>query len=313
MRYSLIVLALTSGLALTACGQQKKAGEAVNPAPENATVSTANAEKYQNIEGVALDIKGAGASFPNPLYQKWSFNYKASVGGQVNYQSIGSSGGVKQIIAKTVDFGASDKPLKPEELDKNGLIQFPTVIGGVVPVVNIKGVEAGKLVLDGKTLAHIFLGKITNWNDEAIKALNPALTLPDAPITTVHRSDGSGTTFNFTHYLNEVSPDWASVGVSKSVSWPTDKTGTGVGGKGNDGVASMVAQAPNSIGYVEYAYAKTNNMSHTALINKAGKTVQPSAESFKSAGNVDWTKAKGFYKVITNSETPEAWPIFKLL
>ncbi|MBR5494497.1 MAG: phosphate ABC transporter substrate-binding protein PstS, partial [Psychrobacter sp.] len=210
--------------------------------------------------------------------------------------------------SKTVDFGASDAPMTPEELDAAGLIQFPTVIGGVVPIVNIDGVEPGALKLDGAMLADIYLGKISNWNDPAIKAMNPDLTLPDAAITTVFRSDGSGTTFNFTDYLAKVSPDWKdTVGVDKTVKWPT--SATGAGGKGNEGVSSYVNRMKNSIGYVEYAYAKQNNMSHTALKNAAGNVVQPSAETFAAAGDIDWSQQAGFYKVITNSETEQAWPI----
>ena len=255
-----------------------------------------------------MNITGAGASFPQPIYAKWSSDYNAATGGQVNYQSIGSSGGIKQIVAKTVDFGASDAPMTPEELEENGLIQFPTVIGGVVPVVNIDGVEPGQLKLDGETLANIYLGKISNWNDPAIAALNPDLTLPDAAITTVFRSDGSGTTFNFTDYLAKVSSDWKdNVGVDKTIKWPT--TATGAGGKGNEGVASYVNRMKNSIGYVEYAYAKQNDMSHVALKNAAGNFVQPSAETFAAAGDIDWSQEEGFYKVITNSETDQAWPI----
>ena len=198
--------------------------------------------------------------------------------------------------------------MTPEELDAAGLIQFPTVIGGVVPIVNIDGVEPGALKLDGAMLADIYLGKISNWNDPAIKAMNPDLTLPDAAITTVFRSDGSGTTFNFTDYLAKVSPDWKdTVGVDKTVKWPT--SATGAGGKGNEGVSSYVNRMKNSIGYVEYAYAKQNNMSHTALKNAAGNVVQPSAETFAAAGDIDWSKQAGFYKVITNSETEQAWPI----
>lgn len=315
MRYSLIAVAVASILSLAACDKKADTNSTADTATSTANPATAenstarSADNYTNIEGVEMNVSGAGASFPAPIYQKWSADYQTVTGGQVNYNSIGSSGGVKQIKANTVDFGASDKPLKPEDLQAAGLIQFPTVIGGVVPVVNIEGIKPGELVLSGEVLADIFLGKITNWNDPAIAAINPNLSLPDAKITTVHRSDGSGTTFNFTYYLNEVSPSWAAVGVDKSVEWPTDKTGTGVGGKGNDGVAGMVKQAPNSIGYVEYAYAKQNNMSHTAMINAAGETVQPSAEAFAAAGNVDWANAKAFYKVIANSETQEAWPI----
>ncbi len=311
MRYSLLAVAVASALTLSACNKAENDTATTEDTPAAATTGAAegSTDQYQDIEGVEMNVSGAGASFPAPIYQKWSADYQGATKGQVNYNSIGSSGGVKQIKAKTVDFGASDTPLTPEELNEAGLIQFPTVIGGVVPVVNIEGVEPGKLVLSGEVLADIYLGKITNWNDPAIAALNEGLALPDAKITTVHRSDGSGTTFNFTYYLNEVSGDWASVGVDKSVEWPTDKAGTGVGGKGNEGVAGMVKQAPNSIGYVEYAYAKQNNMSHAAMVNAAGNVVQPSSDSFAASGNVDWSKSEGFYKIIANSDTAEAWPI----
>ncbi|WP_434352825.1 phosphate ABC transporter substrate-binding protein PstS [Psychrobacter sp. HD31] len=322
MRYSLLAACVAaSALTLTACNQAKETTEAAAGAAEGAVEKTAEvaagaaeavtggADAYKDIEGVAMNISGAGASFPAPIYQKWSADFNAATGGQVNYNSIGSSGGIKQIKAKTVDFGASDKPLKPADLKEAGLIQFPTVIGGVVPVVNIEGVEPGKLVLSGEVLADIYLGKVKKWNDPAIVALNEGLELPDTDIITVHRSDGSGTTFNFTYYLNEVSSDWAAVGVDKSVEWPTDKMNTGFGGKGNEGVASQVGQTPNTIGYVEYAYAKQNDMAYAAMVNAAGNTVMPSAETFGAAGNVDWSKADGFYKVIANSDTDKAWPI----
>ena len=329
MRYSLLAFGVAAALSLTACNKAEEtasetggavdhtaaavddaATEAVNTVAAAGDAVMGDASKYKDIAGVSMSVEGAGASFPAPIYAKWSDDYKNAVGGQVNYQSIGSSGGIKQITAKTVDFGASDAPMKPEELAENDLIQFPTVIGGVVPVVNIDGVSAGQLVLDGDTLAKIYMGDIKKWNDPAIAALNDGVTLPDADITTVHRSDGSGTTFNFTDYLAKVSSAWADgVGVDKSISWPTDTMGTGVGGKGNEGVASMVKQVPNSIGYVEYAYAKQNNMSHTGLVNAAGNVVQPSADTFAAAGDIDWSQQEGFYKVITNSETDQAWPI----
>ncbi|MGO2339135.1 phosphate ABC transporter substrate-binding protein PstS [Psychrobacter sp.] len=314
MRYSLLAVAVSCTLVLTACNQSTETTESAADsavATETATTQTAgssSATDFKSAENIAMNITGAGASFPQPIYAKWSYDYNAATGGQVNYQSIGSSGGIKQIQSKTVDFGASDAPMTPEELDKAGLIQFPTVIGGVVPIVNIDGVEPGQLQLDGETLANIYLGKINNWNDPAIKATNPDLTLPDAAITTVFRSDGSGTTFNFTDYLAKVSTDWKdSVGVDKTVKWPT--SATGAGGKGNEGVSSYVNRMKNSIGYVEYAYAKQNNMSHTALRNAAGNFVQPSAETFAAAGDIDWSQQEGFYKVITNSETEQAWPI----
>ncbi len=255
---------------------------------------------------LAGDITGAGATFPYPVYAKWADAYKTQTGIGLNYQSIGSGGGIKQIEAKTVDFGASDKPLKPEDLEKNGLMQFPTVMGGVVPVVNIEGVEPGKLKLDGKVLAEIFLGKITKWNDPAIAALNKGLALPDADIAVVHRADGSGTTFIFTNYLSKVSPEWKSaVGEEASVSW---KVGTG--GKGNEGVANFVKQIKNSIGYVEYAYALQNKMTYVQLKNRDGKFVSPNAESFKAAAaGAHWDKAPGFYEILTDEPGKGSWPI----
>ncbi len=254
----------------------------------------------------ATDITGAGATFPYPIYAKWADAYKTSTGIGLNYQSIGSGGGIKQIEAKTVDFGASDKPLKPEDLEKNGLMQFPTVMGGVVPVVNINGVEPGKLKLDGEVLAAIFLGKITKWNDPAIAALNKDVNLPAEDITVVHRSDGSGTTFIFTNYLSKASAEWKSaVGEDASVSW---KTGTG--GKGNEGVASYVQRIKNSIGYVEYAYALQNKMTYVQLKNRAGNFVAPSAESFKAAAaGAHWDKAPGFYEILTDEPGAKSWPI----
>lgn len=316
MRYSLLAVAVSCTLMLTACNKSTDTAEptadtsssAVTTAESTSQTASSATTGFKSAENIAMNITGAGASFPQPIYAKWSYDYNAATGGQVNYQSIGSSGGIKQIQSKTVDFGASDAPLTPAELDEAGLIQFPTVIGGVVPVVNIDGIKPGELKLDGKILADIYLGKISNWNDPAIKAMNPDLTLPDAAITTVFRSDGSGTTFNFTDYLAKVSPDWKdSVGVDKTVKWPTSTTGAG--GKGNEGVASYVNRMKNSIGYVEYAYAKQNKMSHAALKNAAGNIVQPSADTFAAAGDIDWSQQEGFYKVITNSETEQAWPI----
>ncbi len=304
MRYSLLSLVVASTLALTACGNKPAENTAAGAASATGS-ATAPAAADKNA---AFTITGAGASFPQPIYAKWAGDFKSATGGQVNYQSIGSSGGIKQIVAKTVDFGASDAPLTKEELDKDGLIQFPTVIGGVVPVVNIDGIQPGQLKLDGAALANIYLGKITKWNDPALTALNPGVTLPDAPITTIFRSDGSGTTFNFASYLAGVSPDWkAGPGVDKSIKWPT--AATGAGGKGNEGVASNVMRAKNSIGYVEYAYAKQNNMAYTQLKNAAGNFVQPSAETFAAAGNADWQNTPGFNIVLTNQQDPQAWPI----
>lgn len=308
MRYSFIAVAIASTLALAACNQttSDKTNESATAAPSNVAASGDSAA--DSAENVSMNITGAGASFPQPIYAKWSDAYNKATGGQVNYQSIGSSGGIKQIVAKTVDFGASDAPMTPEELNEAGLIQFPSVIGGVVPIVNIDGIKPGQLQLDGKMLADIYLGKISKWNDPAIAAMNPELKLPDAAITTVFRSDGSGTTFNFTDYLAKVSSDWNdSVGVDKTVKWPT--SATGAGGKGNEGVSSYVTRMKNSIGYVEYAYAKQNGMSHVALKNAAGNVVQPSAQTFAAAGDIDWSQQEGFYKVITNSETAQAWPI----
>jgi phosphate transport system substrate-binding protein len=258
------------------------------------------------VAGAAVDISGAGATFPYPVYAKWAEAYKAKTGVAMNYQSIGSGGGIKQIEAKTVDFGASDKPLEPKDLDANGLLQFPMVMGGVVPVVNIKGVGAGQVRLNGTVLADIYLGKIKKWNEPAVKALNPSLKLPDEAISVVHRSDGSGTTFIFTHYLSEVSPDWKQkVGEDASVAWPT-----GVGGKGNEGVASYASRINGAIGYVEYAYALQNKLAYVLLQNKAGKFVKPSSETFSAAAaNADWAKAPGFFLLLTSQPGAESWPI----
>ena len=254
----------------------------------------------------ATDITGAGATFPYPIYAKWAEAYKAKTGTGMNYQSIGSGGGIKQINAKTVDFGASDMPLKPEDLEKGGLMQFPAVMGGVVPVINVAGIEAGQLKLDGNVLADIFLGKISKWNDPAIAALNAGAKLPDDAITVVHRSDGSGTTFIFTNYLSKVSDDWkSSVGEGTAVSW---KVGTG--GKGNEGVASYVQRIKNSIGYVEYAYALQNKMSYVQLKNREGQFVKPDDTSFKAAAaGADWENAPGFYELLTNEPGKASWPI----
>ena len=263
-----------------------------------ATVSTMSAK--------AADISGAGATFPYPIYSKWAEAYKKATGIGLNYQSIGSGGGIKQIEAKTVDFGASDMPMTPEDLKKNGLMQFPAINGGVVPVVNLEGVTAGALKLDGATLANIYLGKITKWNDAAIVQLNKGMKLPDQNITVVHRSDGSGTSFIFTNYLSKVSPEWKSaVGEGTAVSW---KTGTG--GKGNEGVASYVQRIKGSIGYVEYAYAMQNKMSHVQMKNHDGQFVQPSNESFKAAASgAKWDKAPGFYEILTDERGKSSWPI----
>ncbi len=254
----------------------------------------------------AAEITGAGASFPHPIYAKWAESYEVKTGVKLNYQASGSGAGIKQISNKVVDFGASDKPLKPEELDKKGLMQFPTVVGGVVPVVNIPGVEAGKLSLDGETLANIYLKKITKWDDPAIVKLNPDLKLPNKSITVVHRSDGSGTTFIFTNYLGKVSKEWADkVGASTAVKWPT-----GVAGAKNAGVASYVKTIKYSIGYVELAYATQNNLAYTAMVNKEGGNVQPTIESFQAAAkHADWANAAGFYEILTNEPGKDSWPI----
>ncbi len=252
----------------------------------------------------AQQITGAGASFPAPLYAKWAAAYNKATGVRVNYQSVGSGAGIKQIDAKTVDFGASDMPLTDEVLAKKGQYQFPTVIGGTVPVINIKGVSAGQMKLDGQVLANIYLGKIKKWSDPAILALNPDLKLPDAAIAVVRRADGSGTTFNFTNYLSRVSEEWKSkVGEGTAVNWPV-----GAGGKGNEGVAAFVARLPNSIGYVEYAYVKQNKMTFTLLKNKDGQFVAPTAAAFKAAAaGADWSKS--YYQLITNQPGKDAWPI----
>ena len=257
-------------------------------------------------DALAVDITGAGATFPYPIYAKWAEAYKAKTGVGMNYQSIGSGGGIKQIQARTVDFGASDKPLTLEELNKSGLMQFPAVIGGVVPIVNVEGVKPGELKLTGSVLADIFLGKIKTWGDKAISDLNPGLKLPNESITVVRRSDGSGTTFLFTDYLSKVSPDWkAKVGTDASVSWPE-----GVGGKGNEGVSAYVQRIKGSIGYVEYAYAKKNKMSYAQLKNRDGNFVQPDDPTFQAAAaHADWAKAPGFYEILTNEPGKDSWPI----
>jgi phosphate transport system substrate-binding protein len=254
----------------------------------------------------ATDITGAGSTFVYPVLSKWSAAYSAQTGNHVNYQSIGSGGGIAQIKAGTVDFGASDKPLAEDELRQAGLGQFPVVIGGIVPVVNVEGVGAGQLKLDGATLAQIFLGAVKTWNDPAIAALNPGVKLPDARITVVHRSDGSGTTFNFTNYLSKVSPQWkGKVGEGTAVQWPA-----GVGGKGNEGVSAYVKQIRNSIGYVEYAYALQNKMTYALLRNSSGQYVQPNLDSFAAAAaTADWEHAQDFNLVMTNAPGTDAFPI----
>lgn len=252
----------------------------------------------------AADITGAGATFPAPVYSKWADAYQKATGTKVNYQAIGSGGGIKQITAKTVDFGASDMPLKDADLNKDGLLQFPTVIGGVVPVINLPGVKAGELMLTGEVLGKIYLGEIKKWNDPAIAKLNPKAKLPDQDILVVRRADASGTSFIFTNYLSKVNAEWKSkVGEGTTVNWPT-----GTGGKGNEGVAAFVQRLGGAIGYVEYAYAKQNHMTHVNLQNASGAVVQPTAEAFKAAAaGAEWNKS--FYQILTNQPGKDAWPI----
>ena len=258
------------------------------------------------IVAVAADISGAGATFPYPIYAKWADTYKKETGVGLNYQSIGSGGGIKQIQAKTVTFGASDMPLKADELQKAGLVQFPTVLGGVVPVVNLDGVAPGDITIDGPTLAKIFMGEVKTWNDPAIQKLNPSAKLPSQAIAVVHRSDGSGTTFIFTDYLSKTSADWKSkVGANTAVEWPV-----GIGAKGNEGVANNVAQTKGSIGYVEYAFAKQNKLTTTKLVNKDGKAVAPTADAFQAAAaSADWNGTPGFGVILTNEAGANSWPI----
>jgi phosphate transport system substrate-binding protein len=257
-----------------------------------------------SIGAQAQDVTGAGASFPAPIYAKWADAYNKATGARLNYQSVGSGAGIRQIKAKTVDFGASDAPLKDAELAEAGLIQFPTVIGGVVPVVNIKGIQPGQIKLSGKVLGDIYLGKVTKWNDAAITALNPGVALPDAAIAPVRRADGSGTSFLFTNYLSKVNAEWKdTVGEGTAVKWPT-----GAGGKGNEGVSAFVQRLPNSIGYVEYAYAKQNKMSYVLLQNQAGNFVAPDDTAFKAAAaGAQWDKS--FYQVLTDQPGKDSWPI----
>ncbi len=295
------LLFLSVALACAAC---KPASDSASPgaaAPE-AGSAAAPAAGVRNT----AEISGAGASFIFPLVSKWSADYNAATGAKVNYQSIGSGGGIAQIKAGTVDFGSSDKPLSPDELAQAGLGQFPSAIGGVVPVVNVQGLQPGQLKLTGALLADIFLGKIKMWNDAALTAANPGVALPATKISLVHRSDGSGTTFNFSNYLSKVSPEWKSrVGEGTSVQWPD-----GVGGKGNEGVASYVKQIKGSIGYVELAYALQNQMPYASLQNSSGNFVQPNAETFAAAAaTADWANAKDFNLVITNASGANAWPI----
>ncbi len=272
----------------------------------NRTMLGLTAATLMTAAGVAAaqDVTGAGASFPAPLYAKWAADYNKATGVKINYQSVGSGAGIRQIDAKTVDFGASDMPLKDDELAKKGQLQFPTVIGGVVPVVNIQGVTPGQLKLNGQVLGDIYLGKIAKWNDPAIKAINPSLNLPDAAIAPVRRADGSGTTFLFTNYLSKVNTEWkAKVGEGTAVNWPT-----GAGGKGNEGVAAFVGRLPNSIGYVESAYVKQNKMTYAQMQNKAGNFVSPDDTAFKAAAaGAEW--AKSFYQILTEQPGKDSWPI----
>lgn len=254
----------------------------------------------------ATAITGAGATFPYPIYAKWAETYNAKTGVRLNYQSIGSGGGIAQIKAKTVSFGATDKPLSPKELNEAGLAMFPTVIGAEVLVYNLPGIKAGEIVIDGPTLAAIYMGKITKWNDAALAKLNPGLKLPNMPIVVVHRSDGSGTTFIFANYLSKVSKEWASeVGAATSIEWPV-----GIGAKGNEGVAGNVAKTRGAIGYVEYAYAKQNSLSYMRMKNRAGKVVSPNMQSFQAAAaNADWDHADNFFMILTDQPGAESWPI----
>jgi phosphate transport system substrate-binding protein len=254
----------------------------------------------------AAEISGAGATFPFPIYAKWADSFKKETGSGLNYQSIGSGAGIKQIKAKTVTFGATDAPLKAKDLEEAGLVQFPMVMGGIVPVVHIAGIKSDEIVIDGKTLADIYLGNITKWSDPAIAKLNPNAKLPDEAIAVVHRADGSGTTFNFTNYLSKVSPAWKDqIGEATSVEWTV-----GIGAKGNDGVANTVAGSEGAIGYVEYAYAKQNKLTWADMINADGKRVAPTVEAFQAAAeNADWAKAPGFYEILTNEPGEKSWPL----
>jgi phosphate transport system substrate-binding protein len=258
------------------------------------------------VPAQAADISGAGATFPYPIYAKWADAYKKETGIGLNYQSIGSGGGIKQIKAKTVTFGASDAPLSGKDLDESGLAQFPMVMGGIVPVVNLEGIKPGELVIDGSTLAKIFLGEIKEWDDPVMKKLNPSVKLPHQAIVVVHRSDGSGTTFNFAYYLADVNADWKTkVGFNTSVEWPV-----GIGAKGNEGVANNVANTKGSIGYVEYAYALQNKLTFTKMVNKAGKTVAPTSEAFQAAAaNADWKSKPGYGVILANQPGDQSWPM----
>jgi phosphate transport system substrate-binding protein len=270
------------------------------------TIAVAGFLAAMAVPACAVEISGAGATFPYPIYAKWADVYKKETGVGLNYQSIGSGGGIKQIEAKTVTFGATDAPLKGPDLEKFGLVQFPMVMGGIVPVVNLEGIKPGELALDGPTLAGIFLGKVKTWDDPAIKKLNPNAKLPSEAIAVVHRSDGSGTTFNFTYYLGLVSPDWKSqVGSATSVEWPV-----GIGAKGNEGVSNNVSQTKGSIGYVEYAYALQNKLVYTKMTNKDGKIVAPTSAAFQAAAaNADWNSVPGYGVILADQAGPESWPM----
>ncbi len=270
------------------------------------TLIAAGAVAAVSVPAIAADISGAGATFPYPVYAKWADSYKKETGIGLNYQSIGSGGGIKQIYARTVTFGATDAPLSGDDLSKRELAQFPMVMGGIVPVINVPGIKAGTLVLDGPTLARIFLGEIKTWDDVAIAKLNANVKLPKQAIAVVHRSDGSGTTFNFVYYLSDVSPAWKSkVGANTSVQWPV-----GIGAKGNEGVANNVANTQGSIGYVEYAYALQNKLTHVNMINKAGKTVEPTSETFQAAAaNADWNSQPGYGVILANQPGEKSWPM----
>src|SRR5579864_7091836 len=282
----------------------RRTGE--KPVKHLRTIAVAGILAGAVLPALAMDISGAGATFPYPIYAKWADAYKKETGVGLNYQSIGSGGGIKQIEAKTVTFGASDAPLPGDELSKNGLVQFPMVMGGIVPVVNLAGIKAGDLVIDGPTLANIFLGNIKTWDDPAIKKLNPSAKLPSQAIAVVHRSDGSGTTFNFAYYLAQVSPDWkTNVGFNTSVEWPV-----GIGAKGNEGVSQNVGQTNGAIGYVEYAYALQNKMTYTKMINKDGKTVSPTSAAFAAAAaNAKWDSQPGYGVILANQPGAASWPM----
>lgn len=299
IRLAILPFALVAALAACSGGDDATAPATGAGAPLPGAAGEAD-------DRVTAQITGAGATFIYPLLSKWSDDYNKATGARINYQSIGSGGGIAQIKAGTVDFGSTDKPLPPEELDEAGLLQFPSAIGGVVPVVNIEGIEPGQLRLTGPLIADIYLGKVTRWNDPAIAALNPGVALPEGKINVVHRSDGSGTTFNWVNYLSKVSPEWKEkVGEGTSVSWPT-----GVGGKGNEGVAAYVKQIKGAIGYVELAYATQTGMSYASMQNADGNWVRPSVESFQAAAaSADWASAEDFSLVITNAPGADSWPV----